>query len=71
MRVKLYLTSEGQETLANGGLIQSWHYSVIHEGKDPHHENSVKIGETVVSYPAREACVLQAMEALKLLEQKL
>jgi hypothetical protein len=56
----VYLTLEGQEKLATGKELNSWHFQVGQGDYTP--EYSVLLGSFKPTFPAAEDCVTPALE---------
>lgn len=62
---KLWITAEGQEAIANGRSMYTWHYIVREQDEEPYKADEICVAEFTMTLPSVEVLIPNVMEHLK------
>jgi len=69
MKIRVYLSPEGQENFAKHGILYSWHLNNMPQNLDGTFDDPTLkyklLGEVEIAVPSRAECALAAQEALR------
>ena len=68
---KLWITAEGQEAIATGKNMYTWHYIVREQDEEPYKEDEICVAEFSITLPPVAKLIPVVMEHLRVKEAEI